>query len=482
MIKKIILFILIFSVNKSFAQEPIREFRGAWIATVANIDWPSSSKLSSEEQKQEIIHLFDVIKSCNLNAVIVQIRPSADVFYSSKFESWSKYLTGNSGIPPNPYYDPLTFMIEEAHKRCLEFHAWFNPYRALTNSAKNDHPQNHITKTHPEWFLNYGGKKYFDPGLPEVENYFSKIINEVVKNYDIDAIHMDDYFYPYREGKIEFPDFNSYVRYGKNFSNKDDWRRNNVNKLVKRLAEEIKKEKAYVKFGISPFGVWRNFNKDTRGSMTTAGQTNYDDLFADILYWQENKWVDYIMPQLYWENGHKAADYETLLNWWNDNAFERHIYIGHGLYRLGSNSKWQNMNEITTQVNQLRTKNNVQGSCYYSAKFFLKNTYNLVYVFQNEIYPTPALLPEMKWIRSEKPLAPELKIQHAKDGNKIISWSKNKDENLQYAVYSFDKNQKKLIAITRDNFYIQKSNSNQSIAVTALNRLHNESGMSNKVN
>ena len=285
MIQKGFLALLLFAFYSSAAQNkpPLREFRAAWIATIGNIDWPSKQGLDATVQQQEFISIVETLRANHMNAVIVQIRPSADALYQSPYENWSRYLSGKQGVAPSPYYDPLAFMIEECHKRCLEFHAWFNPYRALVDATKNPNTRDHVTKQHPEWFVNYGGKKYFDPGLPEVRAYFTKIVLDVVKRYDIDAVHFDDYFYPYRIGKLEFPDFNSYRMYGGNFAIKDDWRRDNVNRLIESLSKLIKKEKPYVKFGISPFGVWRNATKDPDGSLTNGGQTNYDDLFADVI-------------------------------------------------------------------------------------------------------------------------------------------------------------------------------------------------------
>lgn len=473
-------------------QEPVREFRAAWVATVANIDWPSNKNLSTAEQKREIVHLFDLLKLNNFNAVIVQIRPAADALYQSKYEPWSRYLTGKQGVAPSPYYDPLTFMVEEAHKRCLEFHAWFNPYRALMNAYKNPNPSSHVTKTHPEWFVNYGKKKYFNPGLPAVQDYCIKIVTDVVKRYDIDAVHMDDYFYPYRIGKSEFPDLSAYRKYNRNNLSRDDWRRDNVNQLVKRLSKEIKKIKPYVKFGISPFGVWRNASVDpVRGSHTKAGQTNYDDLFADVRLWQKKGWIDYCMPQLYWETGHRAADYATLIDWWDRNAFDRHMYIGHGIYRLGSKKPiWQNLNELEHQIKETRRYKNIQGSAYYSIKFMKRNTLGVNQLFRKKVYKQPALLPKMNWM--SQPLnqgmlqpSPKLQIMHTNKGMKMLKW--RNDKKKQIAIYEIENTRqrynKRLLGITRgDYFVLEKTNGRAEYGICLLDRLHNERKMSNLVN
>ncbi len=276
---RLLLLISIFCLyygTTSFAQSPKREFRAAWIATVSNIDWPSKPGLPSVQQQQEFINRLDMLKSIGCNAVIVQVRPASDALYQSKIEPWSRYLTGKQGQPPFPFYDPLTFMIEEAHKRNMEFHAWFNPFRALTDSKKNPNPSSHITYTHSDWIINYGGKAYIDPGVPEAREYVINVIMDVVKRYNIDAVHLDDYFYPYRITNVEFGDSKSYQRFRESFVNKDDWRRHNVNLFVTTLNSNIKSVKSYVKFGISPFGVWRNASKDPQGSNTRGGQTCYD--------------------------------------------------------------------------------------------------------------------------------------------------------------------------------------------------------------
>lgn len=480
----------VFSVFSTLAENPKREFRAVWVATVANIDWPSRKGLSSDLQKQEFIDILNQVKQNNLNAVIVQIRPCADAFYDSENENWSRYLSGTQGQPPSPYYDPLTFMIEEAHKRCIEFHAWFNPYRALIDASKNPNTPDHITWKHPEWFINYGGKKYFDPGLPEVRNYFSQVVLDVVKRYNIDAVHFDDYFYPYRIAHTEFGDARSFAKYGSEFSNKEDWRRNNVNILVKDLSKKIKVTKPYVKFGISPFGVWRNQNKDPQGSATTAGQTNYDDLYADIVLWLKEGWIDYVLPQLYWENGHKAADYQTLIQWWSEKSFGKHVYIGHGIYQLGSSKPvWKSLTEITKQINQVRTTENIQGSSFYSANALMKNKLGINAEMKTNWYKHPSLLPSMEWLEDESPKPPKVKVSYSRDGYRVIQWTIDnpKQEELQFAIYRFKQNEKvditkgdHLIEITRSTNYLDHTEgSNFIYIVTALDRLHNESSMSN---
>ncbi len=391
LVTSLILFSLI-----SFAQSN-SEFRGVWIASVDNIDWPPKGMINPDSQRIEFIRQLDMHKMNGMNAVIVQIRPAADAFYPSPFEPWSQWLTGVQGQPPSPYYDPLEFMIDETHKRGMEFHAWCNPYRADFKLGESSIASNHITKIHPEWFLNYGNTKYFNPSNKEVQKYVVKVIADIVHRYDVDAIHMDDYFYPYRIAGKEFPD-DAFYKSSKTKLSKDDWRRSNVDSIIKMLARAIKKEKPWVQFGISPFSVWRNKDKDARGSDSKAGQTNYDDLYADILLWLKEKWVDYVAPQLYLEIGHDKIDYAKMLDWWSKNSYGRNLYIGLGIYRSGSNAAWRNPSELPNQIKLLRKYPNVQGSIYFSSKSFNNNPNGWSDSLKNNYYRLPAKVPEMNWL------------------------------------------------------------------------------------
>jgi uncharacterized lipoprotein YddW (UPF0748 family) len=349
------------------------EFRGVWVATVSNIDWPSANNLSPDVQKAEFVKLLDMHKANGMNALIMQIRPATDAFYPSPYEPWSEWLTGKQGQPPVPYYDPLQFMIAETHKRGMEFHAWMNPYRATFNITTSSVSATHITRLQPGWFLTYGDKRYFDPGNKQVQQFVTNVVKDVVSRYDIDAIHFDDYFYPYRITGKEFPDEENYKRYGNGMS-KDDWRRSNTDSIIKMLSLTIKKENKKCQFGISPFGVWRNIDKDSiNGSNTRAGQTNYDDLYADILLWLKNGWIDYVAPQIYWEFEQKAAPYQTVLDWWSTHTYGKNCYIGLGIYKAGSNTAWKDKTQLPRQIEALRNTPNVQGMIFFSSKSFEKN-------------------------------------------------------------------------------------------------------------
>lgn len=381
----------------SFAQ-PEYEFRGVWIATVDNIDWPPRGVTNPAQQKADFIQLLDMHKRNGMNAVIVQIRPAADAFYASPYEPWSQWLTGTQGKPTFPYYDPLVFMIEEAHKRGMEFHAWLNPYRANFNIRTASISPDHITRTHPEWFLTYGDKKYFDPGNSLAQAFVVNVVRDIVKRYDIDAIHMDDYFYPYRLPGKEFPDAASYKRSGSTLS-KDDWRRANVDSIIEKISAAIKMEKPYCKFGISPFSVWRNKSQDPEGSDTKAGVTNYDDLYADILLWLKNGWIDYVAPQLYLEIGHSKIPFETMVDWWSKHSYGRHIYIGHGIYRFFENSPaWKRPAELPNQIDIVRQYPEIQGSVFYNSSSFRRNPNGWNDSLQNNYYKKPAKIPVMEWL------------------------------------------------------------------------------------
>jgi uncharacterized lipoprotein YddW (UPF0748 family) len=485
MLKNIFIVVLLSLCNNLKAQSKY-EFRGAWIATIGGIDWPSPAvRGKCYEQQQEFVNLLNKLEECGINAVIVQIRPAADAFYKSSYEAWSKYLTGVQGMAPDPYYDPLNFMIEEAHRKGMEFHAWFNPFRALIDASKNIHPSNHVTFTHPDWFVNYGGKKYFDPGIPNARNYVIEVVKEVVRNYDIDAVHFDDYFYPYKIGKTPFPDNNSFYSYNTQGLSKEDWRRNNVNVFVQDVYNSIKKIKPLVQFGISPFGVWRNISKDPDGSNTTAGTTNYDDLYADVVYWQKHACVDYILPQLYWEQGHHAADYTTLLDWWSNHTYNRAMYIGHGLYQYGANkaAAWHSSNEIIEQVQLLRNYKTINGSCYYSTTAFIKNKYNIAETIQYSINNYKAIMSPMKWLDSLVPPPPSINSIQVFEGIISTNLKHNCNDARFFVVYRFLNTEKINIQSTKniyrvtntDKMIIDSEKGKYKFVVTTLDKAHNES-------
>ena len=530
--------ILIFSFGYTYGQKQFkREFRGVWIASVANIDWPSRSNLTSENQRDEFRSILNHHKKNGINAVIVQVRPSADAFYRSAIEPWSEWLTGKNGKIPDPEYDPLTFMVEEAHERNMEFHAWLNPYRAVFDANKFYRESSHIhldtlkslirdlaesdslngtgelledeyadlvqlleldttelLYKHPDWFLQYGNKIYFDPGIPEVQGHIADVVQDIVARYDIDAIHMDDYFYPYKIAGVEFPDSVSFRKYGTSYTHdvKDFWRRENVNTIVRMLNETIKAEKPYVKFGISPFGVWRNASVDPAGSATRAGQTNYDDLYADVLKWQKEKWIDYIIPQIYWYRGFDLADYETLAKWWNDNHYGVHVYIGQGLYRVDGSSNteaWKNPAEIPEQIKLNRSLEYIDGSCFFSSKSLINNPLGVTDLIRENYYTYPAIIPKMDWLGNTALGPPEIITAKNTHHGIMIDWKGNQGDDY-YVVYRFRGKKvgnvddpATIVSIQRKTtlFYIDiniKKFRRYTYAISALDRLHNESALS----
>jgi len=333
--------VLLFFAFSFLQAQPKREMRAVWIATVANIDWPSSNRLLPTQQRIEIVNMLDRLTENNINAIVLQIRPMADAFYPSNLEPWSHWLTGRQGVRPSPFYDPLQFIIEEAHKRCMEVHVWLNPYRVTTTGDSMMLSKEHLFYKQPELFVRYGGKYYFNPGLDETRNFLNKVVEDIVEHYDVDGVHFDDYFYPYPVKGEDFPDDETFMKFPRGFApnQKADWRRNNVNMAIAEVQQTIKNLKPWVEFGVSPFGVWRNDNVDPRGSATRAGIQNYDDLYADILKWLAEGTIDYVTPQLYWEIGKKVANYEVLLKWWIENSYGKNLYIGLIPSSLGDKKK-----------------------------------------------------------------------------------------------------------------------------------------------
>ncbi len=486
---------------------PKYDFRGVWLTTVHHIDWPSRRKMSVDEQKKELLLLFDTFQKAKLNAVFGQIRPSGDAFYPSELEFWSEIVSGKQGKPPTPYYDPTAMMVEEAHNRNMEFHAWFNPYRAVTNLSWSDvHPQ-HLTKLHPEWFFDYGGRRFFNPGVPEVRQHIVAVITDVIKRYDVDGVHFDDYFYPYKINGETLKDDETYQKYGKVFGSKEEWRRNNIDMLVKSVHDSLQKYKPHIKFGVSPVGAWRNKDIDVRGSNTRVGQPAYDYLYADTRKWLELGWVDYMAPQFYWSTKSKYGHYETLVNWWHDNAHGRHIYSGQSTIKLGDNADdltWTNPNEFGSQMQINRKYEQVKGSIFYSGRSFLKNPMRFVDTLNNNYYKYPSLIPAMAWKDSIPPNQPDsLRVKLMEDGA-FLEWNApqpalDNEKATYYVIYRFDnyqngnqngnpnesdkenlnlQNHKNIIATTRQTTFKDKNielSQKYFYVVRAVDRQHNES-------
>lgn len=386
-----------------------REFRGVWVASVENMDWPSRPGLPVAQQKSELITILDRAASLNLNAVILQVRPSGDALYASKKEPWSAFLTGRMGKAPEPFYDPLAFAVEEAHRRGLELHAWVNPYRARDPADRSPIAANHIARRRPNLVVKYGPYLWMDPGSAEVRAHTVGVVRDIVRRYDIDGLHIDDYFYPYREhtrrGRvIPFPDDRTWRAYRKGGGKlaRDDWRRRNVDLLVEQLYGAVKEEKPWVKFGISPFGIWRP------GHPTSVrGLDAYREIYADSRKWLQRGWLDYFTPQLYWRSSAPQQRYDVLLRWWADqNPFNRHIWVGNYTSRvMGEGANWP-ASELLEQVRLTRADSGASGNVHFSMNVLLQNRDSLGDRLVAGPYATPALVPAAPWLKERAPEAP----------------------------------------------------------------------------
>ena len=485
-------FFLLLMVGGVFAQVqtgsayPKREFRAAWIQSVNG----QFRGMPTEKLKQNLIGQLNSLQKAGINAIIFQVRPEADALYASRLEPWSRFLTGVQGKAPEPYWDPMQFMIDECHKRGMEFHAWINPYRTKT-TLKSELAPNHVYNIHPEWFVTYGDQLYFDPALPESRRHICMVVSDIVSRYDVDAIHMDDYFYPYPIKGKDFPDDASFARFGGGFSNKGDWRRSNVNVLIKKLHETIREIKPWVKFGVSPFGIYRNESSDPLGSKT-KGLQNYDDLYADVLLWAREGWIDYNIPQIYWHIGHPVADYETLVKWWDRNTENRPLFIGQSVMNTVQNADPKNpsINQLPRKMALQRAYQTIGGSCQWPASAVVENAGKYRDALIAEYHKYPALPPVFDFMDNEAPAkVRKMKPVWTEDGY-ILFWTapKYKEEMnraVQYVVYRFNDKEKvniddpsHIVAITRDNFYklpYEDGKTKYRYVVTALDRLHNES-------
>lgn len=476
----------VFAQVQTGSAYPKREFRAAWIQSVNG----QFRGMPTEKLKQNLIGQLNSLQKAGINAIIFQVRPEADALYASRLEPWSRFLTGVQGKAPEPYWDPMQFMIDECHKRGMEFHAWINPYRTKT-TLKSELAPNHVYNIHPEWFVTYGDQLYFDPALPESRRHICMVVSDIVSRYDVDAIHMDDYFYPYPIKGKDFPDDASFARFGGGFSNKGDWRRSNVNVLIKKLHETIREIKPWVKFGVSPFGIYRNESSDPLGSKT-KGLQNYDDLYADVLLWAREGWIDYNIPQIYWHIGHPVADYETLVKWWARNTENRPLFIGQSVMNTVQNADPKNpsINQLPRKMALQRAYQTIGGSCQWPASAVVENAGKYRDALIAEYHKYPALPPVFDFMDNEAPAkVRRMKSVWTEDGY-ILFWTapKYKEEMnraVQYVVYRFNDKERvniddpsHIVAITRDNFYklpYEDGKTKYRYVVTALDRLHNES-------
>jgi uncharacterized lipoprotein YddW (UPF0748 family) len=425
-----------------------REFRAAWVSTVANIDWPSRPNLPPDKQQAEAIAILERAKALNLNAIVLQVRPAADAIYPSTIEPWSEYLTGLQGQAPRPLYDPLQFWIKEAHARGIELHAWFNPYRARQTVGKAAAP-NHISRTQPAVVKNYGKLQWMDPGEQAASDQTLAVVLDVVRRYDIDGVHVDDYFYPYPidaagadngalDGKaaskeLDFPDWASWQRYVSSGGKLDraSWRRQNVNKLIEALYTGIHREKSWVRFGISPFGVGR----PDRRPVGIVGFSQYDKLYADVELWLDNGWLDYLTPQLYWPIAQKPQAYDVLLDYWlAQNRRGRHVWPGLFTSRIGAPSKEYQPQEILDQIDVTRTRPAAGGHVHFSMAALMENRKGIADKLSSASYPGQALVPASPWLGNTLPGVPV--VQSARSGRATRLLLTAGTNNALYAVWA----------------------------------------------
>ena len=485
------IFVVVFVHSLSlFAQK--REFRGAWIQCV-NGQYLGKSM---SQIRDMLSSQLDILQSANINAIMFQVRAEGDALYKSSYEPWSRYLTGQQGLAPSDGWDPLEWMVEECHKRGMECHAWINPYRAKTKGTTML-ATTHQCIQHPERIFRYGDLMIFNPALELNRQYTCAVIEDILTHYDVDGLHMDDYFYPYPESGKAIHDEQDYMNNPRGFSNINDWRRDNVNLLIKDIHDLVRKVKPWVKFGISPFGIYHNSptGTNTPQGSATNGLQNYDQLYADITLWTRSGWVDYIIPQIYWNIGNKAADYSVLAHWWNDYCPGRPIFIGQDVERTVKEADPSNplVHQMDAKYRLQRSLPNISGSCQWYAAAVCSNTGSYLTLLQTKYHSHPSLQPQMPWIDSKAPKkVSKLKVDFdKKTGNIYLVWKapkakKELDKVCSYAVYRFTKGEKididasdadsHLVAVTPNTWYQLIGNQTNTIyVVTALDRLHNES-------
>ena len=487
---------LLFTIQSSLftspaEAQPKREFRGAWIQCVNG----QFKGMPTQQMQKTLSYQLDELKKDGCNAIIFQVRPECDALYESQLEPWSYYLTGQQGRAPQPYWDPLQWMIEQCHQRDMELHAWINPYRAKTKTA-HTLASNHVVNRYPERCFDYDGLTLLNPAIKENRDFICEVVSDILTRYDVDGLHIDDYFYPYPVVGVDIPDAAFFRVDNGGYNNIGDWRRHNVDLFVEQLYKTVHDIKPWVKVGISPFGIYRNQKSDPKGSRTN-GLQNYDQLYADILLWDEQEWMDYCVPQLYWEIGNKAADYDELIHWWNDHCTKSNLYIGEDVERTvkypdANNPKRHQLAAKRALHNQLP---NVKGTVLWYAKAAVDNVGNYGTSLRNNYWKYPVLMPEMPWIDDDAPRKPrKVKVMDI-EGKKVLFWTAPKgdkwyDVATKYVVYRFDKGEDlntddptKIIAITRDTHCELPDMPHKTRAVyvvTALDRMQNESDIVKK--
>ena len=474
------LFLFSFSIaaHSQTISKPEREFRAVWIATVDNIDFPTKPALSVEQQKAEILQILELAVSLKLNAVIFQVRPQCDALYRSEIEPWSEFLTGGMGKAQS--FDPLEFLVAEAHQRGILVHAWFNPYRALHPAAKTV-SENHVSRRRPDLVRKYGKYLWLDPGAREVQDYSLSVIADVTRRYDIDGVHFDDYFYPYAEKdatgkKIEFPDDATWEKYENSGGklSRDDWRRKNVNDFIEAVGREIKRIKPEILYGISPFGIWQPFPEKE-----IAGLNAYAELYADARKWLQDGTVDYLAPQLYWETARKGQSFPVLLNWWkSQNTKNRHIWPGIATYRIGSNANFT-AEEISNQIGLTKASTQTLGAIHFSFKSLRNDLGGIQKVLGETVYAADALIPRTSWIKSPKILAPKVRITRDEKFVRATWTERGTRKAFWFVVYARDQNGwgYSVLPAANKSIALSADRKIKTIIVTSVDRLGNESSL-----
>ena len=462
-----------------------REFRGAWIQCVNG----QFQGMSPDAMRKTLTYQLNELQKDGVNAIIFQVRAECDALYPSTIEPWSRFLTGMQGRAPQQHWDPLQWMIEQCHKRGMELHAWINPFRAKTKGTAAL-ASNHVAVKYPERVFEYNNLYILNPGNPMNRYYICDVVSDILKRYDVDGIHIDDYFYPYPEAGVRINDDREFQMYNdKHINDRNDWRRDNVNEFMKLMYETIHSIKPWVKFGVSPFGIYRNKRNDPQMGSDTRGLQNYDDLYADVIKWVDKGWVDYCVPQLYWEIGHKAADYDTLIRWWNKHASNRPLYIGEDIERTAKNADPNNprAHQMGAKFKLHEQMDNVQGTVLWYAKAAVDNIGNYGHMLRNKYWKYPALQPEMSYIDRKAPKkVRKLKKIITSDGP-VLFWTAPKgkgwdNEAVKYVIYRFGRDEKinlddptRIMKVTYDTFFNIPVGARGVYVVTALDRMENES-------
>ena len=490
--KKLYIAFIISLLSIGLSAQVKREFRGAWIQCVNG----QFEGLGRDAMQRTLSHQLDELQKDGVNAIFFQVRAECDALYPSKMEPWSRFLTGQQGRAPVPYWDPLQWMIDQCHDRGMELHAWINPYRAKTKTT-SELANNHVAILHPDLVFAYDNQWILNPAKAETREYVIKVAQDIVRRYDIDGLHIDDYFYPYPAKGCSIPDEDLF-RQAQGFTNIGDWRRYNVNLFIMQLGEAVHREKPWVKFGVSPFGIYRNKTSNANGS-DTNGLQNYDDLYADVLLWVNQGWVDYCVPQIYWQIGHPLADYETLIKWWDKNAGNRPLYIGEDVERTTKYADPQNPNshQLPAKHRLHQRMKNVSGTVLWYAKAVVDNVGNYGQVLRQNYWRYPTLPPLMPFLDDKAPKKPvKVKPVWTADGY-ILFWTPPTaktwgDVTNRYVIYRFDDGEavdlnstRHIVKITYDTMYklpYEDGKTKYTYVVTALDRVGNESeGVKKKI-